>query len=202
MGEKMSLIYDLIGIVVFLVGIGFIVILAFKSVQTWRVKVEIDDGRVVRYANAKEKGRVKKEENGRVQTYILVEYKDKRSNRLIQALIPEHPDYMRIKSFSGGLIKAVVYRVDSNGNAIPYTRATEITVPADKMEYIKTHEMIVNALRTRLVLKNIMLYLAIIIIAVLTFAGFVIWQSAARPIEVVIQQPSITTTTPYKIPVR
>jgi len=193
-----QLLYDLLGYTIFLVGLAIIIIIAFKTIERWKVKVEIDDGRIIRMTNAKEKGRVVKD--GR--SYVLIEYRDKVSKRVVETLIPEDPDYMRIRSFAGGLVKAIVYRVDGSGNPIAFTKTDNIVVPADKIEFIKTHEMIINALRTKLVLKNIMLYLAIIIIAILIFAGFVIWQASSRPVEVIIQQPNITTTTPAKIPIR
>jgi len=197
-----QLLYDLLIYVLFMVGIALIIILAFKSVERWKVKVEIDDGRIIRYANAKEKGRVVKQgENGETHTFILVEYKDKVSKRRVEALIPEHPAYMRIKSFMGGLVKAVVYRVDSNGNPMPYTHVENVVVPADTAQYIKTHEMLMNSLRTKLVFKNIMLYIIIMMIILLVFAGFIVWQVSSRPVEVIIQQPQTTQTPLPKPPI-
>ena len=189
-----EVLLDILFAVILVAGFGFI-LLAFKNVMSkWDVRLALDDGMTVRYIKARMKGKTEKDG----QKYYALEYRDPENKRVVELLIPDKPGYMRFMRFWGGLRKYVVFRADKSGVPIPwYTKAPGIDV--EKLEYMKTHEMIINALRSRILLSRYMLYVIILVGIILLFTGIITWKALERPI--IVQIANMTThSTPMTYP--
>ncbi len=188
-----EVLLNIVFALVLVAGFGFILLIFKNAVSKWDVRLALDDGLTVHYIKARAKGKSRKDN----QTYYVLEYKDPDTKRVVEILVPDSPGYIRFMRFWGGLKKYIVFRVDKSGQPLPWeTGAPSIDV--EKLEYLKTHEMIINALRTRIVFSRYMLYVIIIIAIVLLFTGIITWRALERPIIVTIQ--NMTTTTPMTYP--
>lgn len=184
-----------VDIIVNLVFTGFILVMVFvwgRMVQRWSVKVAVDDGMTIRYVGAEIIGRTVRQ--GR--TFYVVKYRD--MGREYETLVPDQPGYQRLMRFWMGLNKAMVFRVDANGNPLPWNADAPPVVDAAQLLHIKTHEMIINSLRTRIVLDKLLLYIVIIVVAVCVLAGIVVWRATSQ--EIVVQLVNQTTGVKPEIP--
>jgi len=189
-----DLLLNILFALILVAGFGFILLFFKQAISKWDIRLAIDDGLTIHYVKGKMKGKTRKDK----QTYYVLEYKDPDSKRIVELLVPDSPGYLRFMRFWGGLKKYVVFRVDKSGQPLPWETDTP-GIDVEKLEYLKTHEMIINALRTRILLSRYMLYVIIIIAIVLVFAGIVTWRALERPVVVTIMQ-NTTTTTPMTYP--
>jgi len=187
-----DLLLTLLFAVVLIVGFSLVLLVFSRALKRWDIRIGLDDGMTIHYIKGKIKGRTEKDGN----VYYVVEYRDPFDKRIVEVLVPDKPGYMRLMRFFGGLHKYVVYRVDRSGQAIPW-ETNAPSVNSEKLEYFKTHEMIMNALRSRIFLDKYLLYLIILVIVILAFTGIVVWRALERPIVVtVIQNASMTHPLP------
>ena len=184
-----EILLNILFALILVIGFGFILLLFKQSLSKWDVRIAVDDGLTIHYRKARLKGKIRKGD----QVYYVLEYHD--DKRVNEVLIPDSPGYLRFMRFWGGLRKYVVFRVDKSGQPLAWeTNAPGIDII--KLEHLKTHEMIVNALRTRIVLSKYMLYVIIIIAIVLAFTGIITWKALERPIIVEIVSNTTRTSTP------
>ncbi len=187
-----DLLLTILFAVVLIVGFGFILLVFGRMLKRWDVRIAIDDGMTIHYVRGRIKGRTQKDGN----LYYVIEYKDPFDKRLVEVLVPDSPGYMRLMRFFGGLHKYVVYRVDKSGQAISWETDSPV-VNAEKLEHLKTHELIINALRSRIFLDKYLLYLIILVVVILAFTGIVVWKAMSRPIIVqVLENATISHPMP------
>lgn len=211
-----DVLVNIIFALILVAGFGFILLIFKQTLSKWDVRIAIDDGLSIHYVKARMKGKTKAkietnantkkskdktntktENNKEINCYVL-EYKDPDTKRIVEVLVPDQPGYLRFMRFWAGLRKYVVFRVDKSGQPLPWETGVA-AIPVEKLEYLKTHETIINALRTRILLSKYMLYVIILVAIILVFTGIVTWRALERPIIVQIMQ-NTTTTTPMTYP--